>query len=234
MNHFKRCRQDPSWEIVCILSINSQSYKSLQQLDDKHKAAPDSKVHGANMGPTWVLSAPYGPHVGPMNLAIREPFPAVARCNKWANTDIGIVWFISMHWHVLCLNVRWSTACTYDVYHKICSWFCSALLYCGCIISFLSDLITYHQELMRPRNSHVALGSLSTLDRWKWLYITSSSWPQGTLSPWGPQGARTVWWVPHDTWYFLVQPLVCPSAPPMIVANQGPLAEIVLPSKFSG
>ena len=32
---------------------------------------PDSKVHGANMGPTWVLSAPDGPHVGPMNLAIR-------------------------------------------------------------------------------------------------------------------------------------------------------------------
>ena len=23
---------------------------------------PDSKVHGANMGPTWVLSAPDGPH----------------------------------------------------------------------------------------------------------------------------------------------------------------------------
>ena len=33
---------------------------------------PHSKVHGANMGPTWVLSAPDGPHVGPMNLAIRE------------------------------------------------------------------------------------------------------------------------------------------------------------------
>ena len=32
---------------------------------------PDSKVHRANMGPTWVLSAPDGPHVGPMNLAIR-------------------------------------------------------------------------------------------------------------------------------------------------------------------
>ena len=32
---------------------------------------PDSKVHGANMGPIWVLSAPDGPHVGPMNLAIR-------------------------------------------------------------------------------------------------------------------------------------------------------------------
>ena len=32
---------------------------------------PDSKFHGANMGPTWVLSAPDGPHVGPMNLATR-------------------------------------------------------------------------------------------------------------------------------------------------------------------
>ena len=33
---------------------------------------PDSQVHGANVGPTWVLSAPDGPHVGPMNLAIRN------------------------------------------------------------------------------------------------------------------------------------------------------------------
>ena len=28
--------------------------------------------HGANMGLTWVLSAPGEPHVGPMDLAIRE------------------------------------------------------------------------------------------------------------------------------------------------------------------
>ena len=27
---------------------------------------PDSKVYGANMEPTWVLSAPGGPHVGPI------------------------------------------------------------------------------------------------------------------------------------------------------------------------
>ena len=32
---------------------------------------PDNKVHGANMGPTWVLLAPDGLHVGPINLAIR-------------------------------------------------------------------------------------------------------------------------------------------------------------------
>ena len=32
----------------------------------------DSKVQGAKMGPTWVLSSTGGPHVGPMNLGIRE------------------------------------------------------------------------------------------------------------------------------------------------------------------
>ena len=31
---------------------------------------PDSKVNGANLGPTWVLPAPDGPHIGPMILAI--------------------------------------------------------------------------------------------------------------------------------------------------------------------
>ena len=32
--------------------------------------APDSKVHGANMGPTWGRQDPGWPHVGHMNLAI--------------------------------------------------------------------------------------------------------------------------------------------------------------------
>ena len=31
---------------------------------------PDSKVHGANMGPTWRRQDPGGLHVGPMNLVI--------------------------------------------------------------------------------------------------------------------------------------------------------------------
>ena len=30
----------------------------------------DSKVYGANMGPTWGRQDPGGSHVGPMNLAI--------------------------------------------------------------------------------------------------------------------------------------------------------------------
>ena len=36
------------------------------------KKNPNNKDHGANMGPTWVLLAPGGPHVGPMNLAIKS------------------------------------------------------------------------------------------------------------------------------------------------------------------
>ena len=33
---------------------------------------PDYKVHGANMGPIWVLLAHAGPHVGVVNFAIKE------------------------------------------------------------------------------------------------------------------------------------------------------------------
>ena len=31
---------------------------------------PDSKVHGANMGPIWGRQDPGGPHVDPINFAI--------------------------------------------------------------------------------------------------------------------------------------------------------------------
>ena len=32
---------------------------------------PDNKVHGAYMGPIWGQQDPGGPHVRPMNVAIR-------------------------------------------------------------------------------------------------------------------------------------------------------------------
>ena len=57
---------------------------------------PDSKVHGANMGPTWVLSAPDGSHVGPKNLAIGDitdglPSP------RASNAEIaGMAWCLHM------------------------------------------------------------------------------------------------------------------------------------------
>ena len=50
---------------MCILWDILQGYFS-GTLKNINKL-PDSKVHGANMGPTLVLSAQDGPHVGPIN-----------------------------------------------------------------------------------------------------------------------------------------------------------------------
>ena len=60
---------------------------------------PDSKAHGANMGPTRVLSAPGGPHVGSMKLAFRVsylPFGIFNYISKWvydiANNKQTLKW----------------------------------------------------------------------------------------------------------------------------------------------
>ena len=42
-------------------------------------AIPDSKVHGANMGPIWGQQDPGGPHVGPMNHAIWDGIDLVVQ-----------------------------------------------------------------------------------------------------------------------------------------------------------
>ena len=52
----------------------------------RQRPYPDSKVHGDNMGPTWALSAPGGPHVAPMNLAIR----VYSLNDKWSCTPQDI------------------------------------------------------------------------------------------------------------------------------------------------
>ena len=46
--------------------------RTLSLSDCKHKMIPDSKVHGANVGPTWVRQDPGVPQVGPMDFAIRD------------------------------------------------------------------------------------------------------------------------------------------------------------------
>ena len=53
---------------------------TLNMLNHFNDNNPESKVHGANMGPTWVLSAPDGPHVGPMNLATWETIYSHFEC----------------------------------------------------------------------------------------------------------------------------------------------------------
>ena len=63
-----------SWENASAINPSTHpgkvSYTS-RKCDPLYlKAYPDSKVHGANMGPAWGRQDLGGPHVGPMNLAI--------------------------------------------------------------------------------------------------------------------------------------------------------------------
>ena len=77
----KYCQLGP-WHQAANKSCFAQTNESYGQiarlllkychLGPNQGSIPDSKVHGASMGPTWILSAPDGPHVGPMNLAIRD------------------------------------------------------------------------------------------------------------------------------------------------------------------
>ena len=66
-----------------------------------HHSNPDSKVYGANMGPTWVLLVPDGPHVGPMHLATREYL-----CSWWA------VWWRREALPIICVHSVGCWVCT--------------------------------------------------------------------------------------------------------------------------
>ena len=56
--------------VVALFEFETHRYLLFHLSKTKTFGFPDSKVHGAIIGPTWVLSSPGGPHVGPMNLAI--------------------------------------------------------------------------------------------------------------------------------------------------------------------
>ena len=80
---------------------------------------PDSKLHGANMGPTWGRQVPGGPHVGPMNLAIRDDFKRSASVvvgsprSWWRQSYICDVCFLSppsLHKHGTVPDIKiWMT-----------------------------------------------------------------------------------------------------------------------------
>ena len=57
---FLNCYVEIVWKAWPKLEYNKNSIKLTA-------FTPDSKVHGANMGPIWGPQDPGGPHVGPMN-----------------------------------------------------------------------------------------------------------------------------------------------------------------------
>ena len=72
------CRQQNSrGRCLQIIRVNGANEIKIviQNQGHTHRLyVPESKVHGAHRRPTWVLSAPDGPHVGSMNLAIRDSY----------------------------------------------------------------------------------------------------------------------------------------------------------------
>ena len=104
---------DHKYQERMIPLISYLSYAFIQPT--RLSFTPDSKVHWANMGPTWVLLAPDGPHVAPMNLAM----------------TVYIICLGCQQRHCLSMSVsimRWAKPlrCTHDVLQQnhtmIASW----------------------------------------------------------------------------------------------------------------
>ena len=82
------------------------------------KKTPDSKVHGANMGPIWGWQDPGGPHVGPINFGIWDMWLQYGRkeLRLFFHKAIAMqnVWFVInvVTADVLIIIVAWSSAGT--------------------------------------------------------------------------------------------------------------------------
>ena len=77
-NHYTGNFQSCGHDLIMLCSALSTTCWGLSQtntiLKTTYSNNPDSKVHGANMGPTWGRQDPGGPHVGPINFAIWEVY----------------------------------------------------------------------------------------------------------------------------------------------------------------
>ena len=84
-------------------------------------AIPDSKVHGAHMGPIWGREDPGGPHVGPMNFAIWDVikhyfYITLPDYTKFALVTITImVWVLKL---ILACYVYKSMPMWYTINHN--------------------------------------------------------------------------------------------------------------------
>ena len=89
---------------------------------------PDSKVHGADMRPTWDLSAPDGPHVGPMNLNIRESILRL-KLNHVGKREENLMWMC--RWSQLPEYLNFSAFQPLPTIHRSCiqNYFCQLLTY---------------------------------------------------------------------------------------------------------
>ena len=92
------------WDSFVPAKLNCEmsSGHSLGQFSHRHFVLPQIAVQITRFmdkknGATWVLSAPGGPHVGPMNPAIMDPF--------WMQSEAPDI--IDVMWYNVCNHCVW-------------------------------------------------------------------------------------------------------------------------------
>ena len=149
---------------------------SVVELSLSHQAIPDSKVYGAHMGPTWVLLAPDGSHVGPMNLAIWDD---IVRCDLWIKIlDLLLcccACLYDMPWSPLDLGRNVTGNCNFDI------WDGYACLWCWGIVA---DEYHIHENyvftegrwsLIKLHLNFVGVNKIMPNIFWIWL-VTLATW----------------------------------------------------------
>ena len=154
---------------------------------------PDSKIHGANMGATWVLSAPGGTHVGPMSLASRGHSypngPEASREASWGSEFVllkkrKVGSFILLHkisWTACCFGIR-TFLKQYSCYESATIWYTDHqyLAQCSEMINNLPEIpLIFCNYAVRsfgtwrkgPGQSPCNVLSISDLE----LYVTETS-----------------------------------------------------------
>ena len=117
----------PSRGISCTRAISvSINVRKCEHALCLPQTIPDSKVHGANMGPIWGQQGPGWPHVGPMNFAIWE---VCTRSN--VGPAVLLVPYIARNTHALF--VAWLPQCLW----------CNPERHGKYIIMLLQQLITH-------------------------------------------------------------------------------------------
>ena len=112
------CVTGPQWVYLNVITCPHTIF------DDGY---PDNKVHVAHMGPTWVLSAPGRPNVGPMNFAIRVVSPMTTTLALWqllVSFAHSIVTYGKQYHQNHTLECRNS--------HEIFSWYVCAIRQAQC------------------------------------------------------------------------------------------------------
>ena len=116
-------RLSPPTVVACVPTNLSRPIRQ------KWINTPDSKVYGANLGPTWCRQDPGGPHVDPMNLAIWDQLNDIAHWNDSPMNSLHL----ALTYILFCVEETHTSTCIYIIYTSVC------VLVSFCIIIYVRN-----------------------------------------------------------------------------------------------